>query len=98
MAEVSETGADSASEVCLFLYNLLVGPGTVEAFEWTDAEENEADLASNIESALAELELLAGSTKLFVRHPVVKNERVASRTPHRTPSRMANSMCSNISI
>lgn len=84
--EVSDIGADTAGEVCQFLYSLLVGAGAVEAFDWTEAEENEVDLASDIAGAFAELHVLAGGAQLFARHPVVKAQNITGRHVTHTPS------------
>src|SRR3954454_8601622 len=37
--EVSDTGSDDPYDICQFLYNLLIGEGVVQAFEWIDAED-----------------------------------------------------------
>ena len=57
--EVDGTGDSTANDVCHFLYNLLVGKGVVEAFEWDALELPELDLATDITSAFDQSSILA---------------------------------------
>ncbi|HJW79491.1 MAG: hypothetical protein ACJ8DU_21195 [Microvirga sp.] len=86
VGEVTETGGDSAAEVCHFLYGLLVGAGPLEAFDWLDAQEPGVDLAAEIADELDRSAVLATSDQLFVRHPVVKRQQIRGIHVTHTPS------------
>lgn len=84
--EVTGTGADSAGEVCAFLYDLLIGGGPVDAFDWQVVEDSEADLATDIASAFEKEHIIAGSSEIFVRYPVIKDLEVDGMTVKHKPS------------
>lgn len=84
--EVDDTGSDTASDVCHFLFNLLVGKGVVEAFEWDASELPELDLATDITSALDQSSILANGAQLYTPHPVVRSESVSGRHVVHKPS------------
>ncbi len=83
--EVTDTGSDDHQDVCQFLYNLVIGEGVVQAFDWADAEDTELDLASEIANLFVQSELL-DSENLLTPHPVRKGERVFGRHVMHTPS------------
>jgi hypothetical protein len=87
--EVTDTGSDNSAEICHFLYTLLVGSGAIEAFNWTDKDENDVGLADEITRALEDIHVLATSEdkNLFRRrHPVVVNQHVTGEKVTHTPS------------
>lgn len=84
--EVDGTGSDTASEVCHFLYNLLVGQGVIEAFEWDNSEVVELDLATDITNALDRSAILANGGQLFTPHPVVSGGDVVGKHVVHKPS------------
>jgi hypothetical protein len=83
---VSDTGSDSVLEVTQFLFNLLVGGGVAEAYEWDDVTDSSVDLASEITEALSGLELLAKNDQLFVRHPVLREAQIQGKHISHRPS------------
>jgi hypothetical protein len=84
--EVSDVGADTADEVCTFLFNLLVGGGAIDAYQWTIDEDGNVALATEITATLSHLELLARDSQLFVRHPIVTERPVRGQHVTHTPS------------
>ena len=84
--EVSDTQGDNAAEVCHFLFNLVVGAGPTEAFEWEESEDAEVDLASDIAASFEDKAILARQNKLFATYPVKKGEHVRGRHVTHTPS------------
>lgn len=84
--EVEDTGNDSATDICNFLFNLLVGNGVVEAFEWDEQELPELDLASEITSALDKSSILANNGQLYTPHPVLRSELIAGKHVMHKPS------------
>jgi hypothetical protein len=84
--EVSDVGADTADEVCTFLFNLLVGGGALDAYQWTIDEDGNVALATEITETLNHLELLARDSQLFVRHPVVTERPIRGQHVTHTPS------------
>ena len=84
--EVSDVGADTADEVCTFLFNLLVGGGAMDAYQWTVDEDGNVALATEITATLSHLELLARDSQLFVRHPVEAERPIRGQHVTHTPS------------
>lgn len=84
--EVTDTGRDTAHDVCEFLYSLLVGDGPLAAYDWLEAEESETDLIQDIAGAFREAEVLLTGSQLFKRHPIVKEERVVGKHVVHMPS------------
>lgn len=84
--EVSDVGADTADEVCTFLFNLLVGGGALDAYQWTVDEDGNVALATEITATLSHLELLARDSQLFVRHPVEAERPIRGQHVTHTPS------------
>lgn len=84
--DVDGVESDTASDVCNFLYNLLVGKGVVEAFEWDASELPELDLATDITNAFDRSSILANGAQLYTPHPVLREESVAGRHVMHKPS------------
>jgi hypothetical protein len=84
--EVSEAGADSADEVCAFLFDLLIGGGALDAYQWNIDDDGNVALATEITAALDHLQVLAHDRELFARHPVVKERPVSGHHVTHTPS------------
>jgi hypothetical protein len=84
--EVSEAGADSADEVCVFLFHLLIGGGALDAYQWNIDDDGNVALATEITAALDHLQVLAHDRELFARHPVVKERPVSGHHVTHTPS------------
>ena len=84
--DVTDVGGDNASDVCVFLYNLLVGGGVINAYEWQEEVENDVTLESDIYSALSELNILHSESSLLAQHPVVKGATVVGQHVVHTPS------------
>lgn len=83
--KVSDTGSDSADEVCHFLFNLLVGGGPVDAFEWNQDDESEVALADDIVSALQSRSLF-NSERQELPHPVEAGVSIRGGTVTHSPS------------
>lgn len=84
--EIMDAGEDPAEDVCQFLYNLLVGDGPVEAYQWQADEDGNLKLASQIIAALKHLQILADEKQLFIRHPVVRDRPISGQHVTHTPS------------
>jgi len=84
--EVTETGSDGASEVCDFLYNLVVEKGPVEAFDWLEIDDPSIALEADIAAAFSSSEILSSGSNLLTPHPVMRNEAVPGRNVTHTPS------------
>lgn len=84
--EIHETEGDSADEVCAFIFNLVVGAGALEAYQWGSDEDGNVALASEITAALDQLQLLANDRELFARHPIVKERPVSGQHVTHTPA------------
>ena len=75
--EVSDTGADSAAEICNFLFALLVSDASVmDAFEGLTESDAERDLLIQVSSTFAEWDILADGPTLQVRHPIKKKQPI----------------------
>ena len=84
--EVSDVGSDPASEVCQFLFDMLVGGGPLEAYRWQTDEDGNMTLASEIVDALDRLHVLAKENELFAPHPVVRERPITGKHVTHRPS------------
>ncbi|MCG2665874.1 hypothetical protein ACFPFP_02885 [Bradyrhizobium sp. GCM10023182] len=84
--EIHETEGDSADEICTFIFNLVVGGGVLEAYQWGSDEDGNVALASEITATLDQLQLLANDRELFTRHPIVKERPVSGQHVTHTPA------------
>ena len=85
--EVSDTGTDTASDVCQFLFSLLVGDGgPSEAYQWVDEDVEDQEFSSEIVETLKQIDLLASDDQLIVRHPIRRNQNVPGRHVTHKPS------------
>ena len=75
--EVSDTGADTAADICNFLFQLLISDASVmDAFEGIREADAERDLSLDVSAAFAEWSILADGPTLHVRHPIKKREQI----------------------
>jgi len=85
--EVSDIGNDTAADVCLFLFDMLVGAGgPSEAYQWIDENVEEQDFSAEIVEVLQQEDLLANENELLVRHPIVRNQPVLGQHVQHSPS------------
>jgi hypothetical protein len=85
--EVSDTGQDTATVVCAFLYNLLVSDASVmQAFEVGTESDIERELSLDVSSALADWSLLADGPTLHVRHPIRRKQAIQGAHAVHRPS------------
>lgn len=77
---------DTAADVCNFLFNLLVGKGVVEAFEWDASELPELDLATDITNEFDRSSILANGVDLYTPHPVLREVSVSGLHVTHKPS------------
>ena len=83
--DVTDIGEDNALTVCRFMYNLLVGGGIAEAYEWTE-EKISVKLVEDIVLELDRTAILEKTGQLFARHPVQRNASVFGKSVTHTPS------------
>ena len=83
--EVADVDGDAATEVCQFLFDLLVGGGPLNAYQWQTDDESVA-LSSDIVAAFDHLGILAHDGQLFARHPVLREQPVTGHHVTHTPS------------
>jgi hypothetical protein len=83
--EVTDDGEDAPTEVCQFLFDLLVGGGPLDAYRWQTEDESVA-LASEIVSALDRLGILAHEEQLLTPHPILRERPVTGLHVTHTPS------------
>lgn len=85
--EVADTGADRASAVCKFLYDLLVSDVPVlEAFELAKESDTERDLSLDVDLAFRDLAILADLSSLAIRHPIKRKQHVRGKHATHEPS------------
>lgn len=84
--EIADVGSDTASDVCKFMYDMVVGGGPIDAYGWQANEDGSFDLTSEIISTLDHLQLLARDHELFARHPVVREREVVGKHVTHRPS------------
>lgn len=83
--KVLDVGTDSVEEVTEFLFQLLVGGGPVEAFQWAEQDEN-VSLSTEIAATFEHLLLLAREGDILVRHPIVRDHPISGRHVQHRPS------------
>jgi hypothetical protein len=84
--EVSDVGSDPVTDVCRFLFDMLVGGGPLEAYQWQTDEDGNVNLASEIIAALDHLKVLARDNELFARHPVMREHPITGKHVTHKPS------------
>jgi hypothetical protein len=85
--EVSDTGSDSPSTICSFLYALLVSDSSVmEAFELASEGDTERDLSLDVSAMFAEWDILADGPTLHVGHPIQKKQPIRGNHAVHEPS------------
>jgi hypothetical protein len=85
--EVSDIGEDPVSEVCEFLFDLLVGPGGVsEAYQWETDDQVEPALSEEISELFEQQRLLAHANSFLVRHPIQRKTEVRGLNAKHMPS------------
>lgn len=89
--EVADTGTDSASDVCQFLYTLLVSHGGAKvAFELEEATVEEIEktkqLKEEIYDTFYDLNLMEEAGLLAVAHPIQSDRNIQGRNARHIPS------------
>ena len=83
--EVTDVGDDNALTICRFMYDLLVGGGITEAYEWTE-EKLGVRLVEDIVQEMDRTAILENTSQLFARYPVRRNQNISGKSVMHTPS------------
>jgi hypothetical protein len=84
--EVSDTGHDDLSEVCSFVYSMVVSDGPKEAYQWEIETPAEGALASEVESELSQWRLLDNTPGAVLFHPIKKDAPILGAHVTHKPS------------
>jgi len=79
--EVTDTGADSAEDVCSYLFSMLVSHGGLaEAIEGMQDDTETAEVADSLRGELRKLRIMKSVADASVRHPVYESWAVKGAT------------------